>query len=202
MALLIGLTGGIGSGKSTVAGLFQKLGGHVIDADQICRELVEPGQPAWKEVVQLFGEGILKEDQTLDRAQMAGIVFNDPEKKQALEAILHPRVFEAEQARYEQIRKNEPKALVFLDAALLIESGNYRKADRVLVVDCGRETRIQRTLAKGLWTREDIEQRLDSQMSLEEKKQFADMVIHNNSDLAHLSEQVNAVFNQLKAEAS
>jgi len=190
----------MGSGKSTVADVLRELGGHVIDADQICRELVEPDQPAWKEIVQLFGEGILKADRHLDRAKMAGIVFSDPDKKKALEALLHPRVFAAEQAEYEKIRDQEPDALVFLDAALLIESGNYRKVDRVLVVDCDRETRIQRILEKGTWSREDIERRIETQMPSEEKLRHADFVVRNNADLVHLKEQVTALFNQLKAE--
>lgn len=202
MSLLIGLTGGMGSGKSTVAEIFRQLGGHVIDADEICRELVEPNQPAWKEIVQEFGEGILQPDRSLNRAKMADIVFADPKKKDALETILHPRVFAAEQAKYEEICAKEPDALVFLDAALLIESGNYRKVDKVLVVDCDRETRIQRILAKGIWNREDIERRMDNQMPLEEKLKHADFVVRNDSDLAHLKEQVTALFKQCRTEVS
>jgi dephospho-CoA kinase len=198
VALLAGLTGGMGSGKTTVGKLFKALGAHVLDADEICRSLVEPGKPAWQETVDLLGNGILKDDQTLDRRKIADIVFNDPEKKKALEAILHPRVMEEEHAIYKDIQKSDPGALIIIDAALLIESENYRKVDKVIVIACDEEIQLHRIMAKNTFSREDAERRLQQQMPLEEKIKFADYVLHNDSGLSDLKEKVEALFHQLK----
>jgi dephospho-CoA kinase len=198
VAILAGLTGGMGSGKTTVGKLLQSLGAYVLDADEICRSLVEPGKPAWLETVDLLGNGILRDDQTLDRRKVADIVFKDPEKKKALEAILHPRVMEEEQAIYKDILKNDPGALVIIDAALLIESGNYRQVDKVIVIACDKETQLHRIMAKNTFSREDAQRRLQQQMPLEEKIKFADYVLHNDSGLSELEEKVEALFHQLK----
>lgn len=198
MALLAGLTGSMGSGKTTVAKLFQALGAYVLDADEICRSLVEPGKPAWREIVDLLGKEILMDDQTLDRRKIAGIVFNDPEKKKALEDILHPRVFEEEQAEYGNILKDHPGALVIIDAALLIESENYRKVDKVIVIACDEETQLDRIIAKNMFSREDAQRRLQQQMPLEDKLKFADYVIRNDSGLSELKDEVESLSQQLK----
>lgn len=198
MALLVGLTGGMGSGKSTVGNLFQSMGAYVLDADEICRSLVELGRPAWQEIVDLLGSGIVKADQTLDRRKIADIVFNASEKKIELEAILHPKVMEEEQAIYRDILKDDPGALVIIDAALLIESENYRKVDKVIVIACNEETQRHRIMAKNRFSREDAERRLQQQMPLEEKIKFADYVLHNDSGLSELEEKVKVLFHQLK----
>jgi dephospho-CoA kinase len=198
VALLAGLTGGMGSGKTTVGKLFQSLGAYVLDADEICRSLVEPGKPAWQETVDLLGNGVLRDDQTLDRRKVADIVFNDPEKKKALEVILHPRVMEEEHAIYKDILKDDPGALVIIDAALLIESENYRKVDKVIVIACDKETQLHRIMAKNTFSREDAQRRLQQQMPLEEKIKFADYVLYNDSGLPELEEKVEALFHQLK----
>ena len=201
MALLAGLTGGMGSGKTTVGQILSDLGAQVIDADIITRSLVEPGQPALQEIVDLLGSGVLRDDHTLDREKIADRVFNNIEKKEALEAILHPRVFAEEQRRYNEIKRSDSSALVVLDAALLIESGNFRKVDKVIVVACDEETQIQRILAKKRFTRTDAERRLGQQMPLEEKIKFADYVIHNDSGYPELKQKVEALFHQLKKMA-
>ncbi|MEE8259840.1 MAG: dephospho-CoA kinase [Nitrospinaceae bacterium] len=198
MALLAGLTGGMGSGKTTVGKLFKALGAYILDADEICRSLLEPGKPAWNETVDLLGNGILRDDQTLDRRKIADVVFSDLEKKKALEAILHPRVMEEEQAVYKDILKDDPGALVIIDAALLIESGNYRKVDKVIVIACDEETQLHRIMDKNTFSREDAHRRLQQQMPLEEKSKFADYVLHNESGLSELEEKVEALFHQLK----
>jgi len=198
VALLAGLTGGMGSGKTTVGKLFKASGAHVLDADGICRSLVEPGKPAWQEIIDLLGNGILRDDQTLDRKKIADIVFNDPQKKKALEAILHPRVMEEEQAIYKDILKDDPGALVIIDAALLIESGNYRKVNKVIVIACDEETQIHRIMAQNTFSREDAQRRLQQQMPLEEKIKIADYVLHNDSGLSELKEKVEVLFHQLK----
>jgi len=198
VALLAGLTGGMGSGKTTVGNLFKALGTYVLDADEICRSLVEPEKPAWREIIALLGNGVLRDDQTLDRRKIADIVFNDPEKKKALEAILHPRVMEEEQAIYRDILNSDPGALVIIDAALLIESENYRKVDKVIVIACDEETQLDRIMAKNTFSREDAQRRLQLQMPLAEKIKFADYVLHNDSGLSELKEKVEALFHQLK----
>ncbi len=198
---MVGLTGGMGSGKTTVGRLFKELGAHVLDADVISRALVEPGKPAWQEIIDLLGKEVLRDDQTLDRGKIADIVFNDSDKKMALEAILHPRVMAEEHALYQEIAENEPQALVIIDAALLIESENYRKVDKVMVVACDEETQIQRILAGNAFSREDARRRLSQQMPLKEKIKFADYVIHNDSGLPELKEKVEVLFSQLKEMA-
>jgi len=201
VALLVGLTGGMGSGKSTVAGMLEEFGAHIIDADAICRILVEPEQPAWQEIAKTFGKGILLKDGTLDRAQLADIIFSDPSQKKVLEDILHPKVFEEERALFKKITEKEPSALVIVDAALLIESGNYRKVNKVVVVASDEEIRIQRILDKSRFSREDIQRRIRNQMDLKEKVKFADYVLENNAGLAELKNQVEALFKDLKSLA-
>jgi len=202
VALLVGLTGGMGSGKTTVAKYFKALGAYVLDADEICRSLVEPEKPAWREIIDLLGNGILRDDQTLDRRKIADIVFNDPEKKKALETILHPRVMAEEQAVYKDILQDDPGALVIIDAALLIESENYRKVDKVIVIACDEETQLHRIMAKNMFSRKDAQNRLRLQMPLEEKIKFADYVLHNDSGLSELKKKAESLFHQLKQLAA
>ncbi|MFQ5673321.1 MAG: dephospho-CoA kinase [Nitrospinales bacterium] len=198
MSLLVGLTGSMGSGKTRAANLFRKLGAHILDADAVCRALVKPGEPAWREIVERFGNKILLADDTLNRAELAKIVFAEPDKKAALENILHPRVFREEEKFYDNIRHRQPDALVIIDAALLIESGNYKKMDKVVVMSCAKDEQIRRLLARGSWSREDIEKRLSRQMKVEDKIKLADYVIHNDGSLEDLETQVESVFHELK----
>nr|WP_283094874.1 dephospho-CoA kinase [Nitrospina sp. Nb-3] len=193
------MTGGIGSGKTTVAGMLQELGGYVIDADLLCRELVRPDEPAWREIVGHFGDSILNSDRTLNRARLGDVVFRDPAEKQVLESILHPRVFEEEERRFAGIVRNDPEALVFIDAALLIESGNYRKVDKVIVVAGDRQTQLENSLKKGFLRREEIERRIENQMKVEDKLAYADFIIRNDGDLQLLKQNVRRVFEDLKA---
>ncbi len=199
MAVLVGVTGGMGSGKSTVSGMMSELGGHIIDADQICRRLVEPGKPAWKEIVECLGSEIVLPDETLDRKKIAQIIFNDAEKKKSLEEILHPKVFEEEQVEFEAISFKNPSSIVVLDAALLIESGNYRKVDKVVVVACSEEQAIKRIVARGRFTEDDARQRIRTQMPLDAKKAVADYILENNSSLESLNRSVEELYENLKA---
>lgn len=198
VSLLVGLTGSMGSGKTVVAEMFRKLGAHILDADAICRDLVKPDEPAWHEIVDFFGKEVLLPDETLNRPGLAKIVFDDPGKKKALEKILHPRVIAEEQKAYEGIRKKRADALVVLDAALLIESGNYEKMDKVVVVSCTEEEQIRRLLEQGRHSRQDIEKRLRTQMSIDDKIKYADYIIHNSGTLDELETRVESVFGELK----
>jgi len=191
----------MGSGKTLAASMFRELGVRTIDADAICRDLVAPGEPAWKEIVDQFGEGVLAGDRTLDRQRMAGIVFSDPTQKKKLESILHPRVFEEEARIYDRLRKEDPRVIVIVNAALLIESGNFRNMDRVVVVRAEEKTQVDRVVKRGGMSRDDVLRRIRNQMSLEEKIKFADHVIDNTSSVDHLHAQVDQLFDLFKALA-
>lgn len=201
MALLVGLTGGMGSGKSIAGEMLNELGAHIIDADEICRSLSEPGKQAWREIVQLFGDEILVPDQTLNRKKLADIVFNDPEKKMALEGILHPKVFAEEQRIFEEISQRDKDAIVVINAPLLIESGNYRKMDKVVVVACEERVQVERIEQKGIFSGEEALKRIKTQMKLKEKLQFADYNIDNNSSVEDLRIEVKKLYQKLKSQA-
>ncbi|HXX33475.1 MAG TPA: dephospho-CoA kinase, partial [Thermodesulfobacteriota bacterium] len=134
--LIIGLTGGVASGKSTVSNVLKEEGAHLIDADRIARELVRPHTPAWHELIKLFGEEILEEDGSIHRKKLAALVFSHPEKRGLLNQLLHPRIREEMQRRMKEIGQRDPEAIVVIDAALLVETGAYREVDRLIVVYC------------------------------------------------------------------
>ncbi len=197
MSLLIGLTGGMGSGKTLVASTFKKLGAFIIDADILCRELVLRGQPALDLIVQTFGPDILDSAGNLDRKKMASIIFDDAKRKQDLENILHPLVFSEEEKIYREIHQQNPQALVIIDAALLIESGNYKNVDKVVLVACDVETQVQRVLKRSAFNREEVLDRIRSQMPLAEKRKFADYIIDNSSTEEDLRESVEKLSQKL-----
>ena len=197
MSLLVGLTGGIGSGKSLAAKFFAEKGAHIIDADQLSRELVCPGQPALKEIVDVFGEFILDASGNLDREALAKIIFEDTEKKSALEAILHPKVIVREQEIYLNISASNPSAIVIVDAALLIESGNYKNVDKVIVVQSQEEQQIQRILSRGFQNYDQAISRIKNQMSFEEKSKYADYILDNQSQPEGLRINVQEIYAKL-----
>jgi len=199
--VLIGLTGGIGSGKSLAASLFRDLGARVIDADILCRELVLPNRPAWKEIVEKFGSDILQDDERLDRKKISSLIFSDPAKKLTLESILHPKVFEEERRRYQRVLEGDPDAVVIVDAAMLIESGNHKNMDKVIVVRSRMEDQVERVVKRNGWSREQVIERLNSQMSVEEKLLHVDFIIENDGDLANLRDNVSKVFKDLTGKA-
>jgi len=202
MGLLVGLTGTMGSGKSTTASILKKMGAFIIDADAICRELVQPNRPAWKEVVQTFGEKILQgNDQEIDRGKLAQIVFNDKTKKKQLENILHPRVITEEKKLAEQIFKDHSEAIVIVEAALLIESGNHRRMDKTIVVTCDEEQSIQRSMKRSFLNRDEAISRIQNQMPQAEKIKEADYVLQNNSKQEDLEVKVQALYSELKTLA-
>jgi dephospho-CoA kinase len=199
MGLLVGLTGTIGSGKSTAATFLRNLGAFIIDADAICRDLVLPDRPAWKEVVQTFGKNILQVDsQKLDRAKLAQIIFSDNKKKEQLESILHPKVIEEEKKLAEQTFKDHPEAIVVLEAALLFESGNDQSMDKVIVVLCDEEHSIQRVMKRSSLSRDEAVLRIQNQMPQAEKIKKADFVLHNNGSIEGLKINVQTLFSELK----
>jgi len=199
VSLLVGLTGGMGCGKSLTATFFKQLGVHIIDADQVCRDLVRPGQTALKEITQYFGNDILDSSGNLDRGRLAKIVFQDLEKKSALEKILHPKVLEQEQKEYLKISTEDPLAIVIIDAALLIESGNHKNVDKVIVVQCSEEAQVQRVLSRNTLNLDETLARIKNQMSLAEKSNYADFILDNDLRPQDLMQKVQELYPKLLA---
>ena len=192
----IGLTGGIGSGKSTVARMLKEHGAVIIDADQISRELVEPGSPTLVEIVSEFGTGVLREDGSLNRGELAALAFGSPERTAALNAIMHPRIQSESAAR---IASAPPNAIVVYDMPLLVETNQQDLVDQVIVVDVPRETQVQRATSRGMDQR-DVERRIQAQATRQERLAVADFVIDNSGAQDATREQVDGVWALLKAE--
>lgn len=189
----IGLTGGIGSGKSTVARLLAQRGAVVIDADHIAREIVEPGQPALAEIADRFGAEVISPDGSLDRGALAAIVFADSVALADLNAITHPRIA---QRTAELIEAAPDDAVVVYDMPLLVENNLTEGWDHVIVVDADRDVRIQRLIERGLDTA-DIEARMSRQATDEQRRAVADIVIDNSGDVDALETQVAAAWSSL-----
>ncbi|GII65740.1 dephospho-CoA kinase [Sphaerisporangium krabiense] len=194
--LKVGLTGGIGSGKSEVS---RRLAGHgavVIDADRIAREVVEPGTGGLAEVVAAFGPGVLREDGTLDRERLGRVVFSDPGELARLNAIVHPRVGE----RMAELQRRAPDgAVVVYDVPLLAENGLAPTYDVVIVVDAADEVRLDRLTARRGMTREDALARIRAQASREDRLKIADIVVVNEAGLGELDARVAEVWTELLA---
>jgi dephospho-CoA kinase len=197
VSLLVGLTGGIGSGKSLAASFFKEEGAHIIDADQLSRDLVRPGKPALKEIVNIFGDFILEFDGTLNREKLANIIFQDLKKKAALEAILHPKIIEKEHEEYSFLRAKDPSSIVIIDAALLIESGNFKSVDKVIVVQSSEEQQVKRILSRSSLTYNQALARIKNQMSLADKNIYADFTLDNQFEPEDLRENVITLYKKL-----
>lgn len=198
--LIVGLTGGIASGKSLVAGIFKNLGAHIIDADRIVRELLEPGQDAWKEVSEYFGDDIMMPDRGIDRRKLGQIVFSHPSKREWLNQCLHPRVFEAYTAQVKRLCERTPDAIVVFDAALLMETGFHRKMDTTVLVYAHADQQLARLMKRDRFTREHALARIESQMPLSEKRRYADYVIENTGTKEEAERRAREVFARLKEE--
>lgn len=194
--LKIGLTGGIGSGKSTVADLLSSEGFLIIDADQIAREIVEPGQPALAELVEAFGPEIIKKDGSLDRPGLAAKAFVDPEHTALLNSITHPRIAEETARRFAEAEANGTKVAIY-DMPLLVDKGLDRGMDMVLVVDVNVEERVRRLVEKRGLGEEDVRRRIDSQVPDEVRLKAADVVIDNNGSLDDLKENMKNVIAEI-----
>jgi dephospho-CoA kinase len=198
--LLVGLTGGIATGKSTVDALLRDLGAAIIDADVLARDVVEPGEPALDEIVAEFGRGVLEPGGRLDRKALGAIVFADPERRRKLEAMTHPRIRERFQRQLEVLAARGFRGLVIFDAAVMIESGNYRNMDRLVVVIADEATQIARLMARDGIDRDEALRKIKSQMPLAEKAKLADHVIDNSGDCTTTEAQVVKVHESLMAE--
>ena len=200
--LLVGLTGGIATGKSTVTARLRERGAEIIDADVLAREVVEPGEPALAEIAAGFGPAVLGPDGRLDRKALGAVVFADPERRRALEAITHPRIRDRFQRRLEALAARGFRGLVIFDAAVMIESGNYRNMDKLVVVVTDEPTQIARLIARDGIDRDEALRKIRSQMPLAEKAKLADYVIDNSGAPAATAERVRAVYQALLADAA
>jgi dephospho-CoA kinase len=197
--LIVGLTGGIASGKSSAARIFIKLGVKIVDSDVLARIVVEPGRPALSKIRERFGGGVINADGTLCREKLRDIVFHDARALTDLNAIVHPAVY-AEMAReMGEYRKDPGDTILMLDIPLLYESGGEKIVDQVVVVWIDRETQIQRLIGRDGFSREDAINRIEKQMDLDEKKRRADFVIDNTGTFEDLELRVGEVYERLFA---
>ncbi len=193
---ILGLTGGIASGKSTVAKLFRQRGVPVIDADDLSRRIVEPGQPALNEIVEAFGPSILHEDGTLDRNKLGDLVFRDDEARARLEAITHPRIARAMLSdAADAFTEGHP--FVLYEAALLVESGTHQLLQALIVVDVSPQTQRRRLCRRDELSADDAQRRIDAQMPLDQKRDAADYIIDNDDGLDHTERQVDGLLDTL-----
>jgi dephospho-CoA kinase len=195
---LVGLTGGIASGKSTVAVILRRLGAAIINADDLSREVVQPEQDAWKEILDTFGADILQEDKTLDRRKLRKIVFDFPEARKKLETITHPRVRALAEKRISELARAGSSIIVY-EVPLLFENQIHLWLRPVILVACDIETQKKRLLQRDRLTAVEAQQHLDAQMSLAEKRKLADYVIENNGSLEDLEQRVREVLQQIQA---
>jgi dephospho-CoA kinase len=196
--LKVGLTGGIAIGKSYVARVFTELGCRVFDSDKIARDVVVPGTPGYEQVVDEFGSEILTGDSSIDRAKLGKVVFGDESKRQRLNAILHPLIIAEQDRLLSEVAAEDPDAIAIVDASLMIETGSYKRFDKIIVVYCDREIQIERLMRRNMFTREEAEARLAAQMPAEEKLKYADFVIDTTGNFDETREKVVEVFEQLK----
>jgi dephospho-CoA kinase len=195
--LRVGLTGSIGVGKSFVASVFVELGCHVVDADQTAREVVMPGTPGLKALTEAFGEEILNPDGTLDRKQLGAVVFNDESQRQRLNHILHPFIIVRQDEIMNAWEAEDPDGIGIIDAALMIESGGYKRFDKLIVVHCRPEVQLERLMLRDKLSRDEALRRINSQMPQEEKQKFADYLIDTSDGFELTRTRTLEVHNQL-----
>ena len=196
--LRVGLTGSIAVGKSFVTGVLAELGCHVIDADAIARDVVAPGSEAIKRVGDEFGADMIQADGTLDRAKLASVVFADANKRQLLNSILHPYIISEQDRRLRDLEAKDPGGIGVIDAALMIESGGYKRFDKLIVVHCEPEIQLSRLMSRSGVTKEEALERIGSQMSQEEKKRFADFLIDTSDGFEITREKTKEVYEALR----
>jgi len=197
--LLVGLTGGLGAGKSTVARMLADRGAVVVDADELARRAIDPGSPGFHKVVRVFGDDVVAEDGSIDRRALARIVFDDPEARRALESITHPEVFRL-LAQEVEGRRDTDDVVVF-DAPLIVETGFDAATDVLVVVTLDPALQLERVVARGM-DRAEAEARIAAQASPEEREARADEVVRNDGDLEDLERRVAALWERLRREAA
>jgi dephospho-CoA kinase len=195
--LHVGLTGGIASGKSTVSNMFQEKGAFLIDFDELAHIVEEPGKQAWVAIINAFGKEILRENGSIDRAKLGQVVFYDSAKRSRLNRIVHPAVFEEWQCRIEAIKVEKNNAVIISDVPLLFEVGLNSMFDVSILVYVPPDVQIKRLMARNGYTEEESKARLLSQMSIEEKKKLADIIIENVGSLSETEKRIHQVWKDL-----
>ena len=196
--LKVGLTGSIAVGKTYVCEVFRELGAVVLDADLTAREVVEPDTRSWQLIVDNFGETVLQSDKQIDRAKLGAIVFADEAKRQLLNSIVHPLVFEAQNQWLVAQETENPRNIAIIDAALMIESGGYKRFDKLIVVWCKPEIQLERLMLRNNLTVAEAQKRINAQMPQEEKKRFADYLIDTSEGFETSKQQVIEIYGQLR----
>jgi len=202
--LRVGLTGGIGCGKSTVAAMMSELGCHVLNADKMAHALIAPGEPAYEEVRRQFGPNVLAADGSIDRARLAAVVFADAAKLASLNAIVHPRVLRELDRELERLSRIDPHGVAVVEAALLIESGYDQRLARLVLVTCSREQQLERLTSPAFgraMSREQAEKRIAAQMPLQEKRKLAHDEIDCSGSLEDTKRQVRMLVEQFRQMA-
>ena len=200
--LKVGLTGSIAVGKSFVCECFRELGCHILDADQTAREVVAPGTEGLRRVVQEFGAEILNAEGKLDRKHLASIVFADDGRRKLLNSIVHPLVIEVQDDWIREHERSDPDGVAIVDAALMIESGGYKRFDRIVVVWCEPAIQLKRLMLRDNLTLQEARNRIDAQLPQDEKKRFADHLIDTSNGLEETRHRVDAVFREWRSANS
>ena len=196
--ILVGLTGGVATGKSTVAKMFKECGAVVIDADELAHEVVKPGKSAWREIVKTFGKTVLNTDRSLNRQALGRIVFRNPEKRRRLERIIHPRVAREQARLTKQAARTDPQAVVIYDVPLLFEAGIDTRVDTTIVVAADRKTQVARLKKRNGLSQAEAIRRIRSQMPLAKKIQRADHVLNGTLPRPSLGQQVSLLLKDLR----
>jgi len=196
--ILVGLTGGVATGKSTVAKMFKQCGAAVINADLLARQVVEPGKPAWRAIVKLFGKRVLNHDRSLDRQALGSIIFHNPKKRRQLERIIHPRVAREQARLTKAITRKDPNAVVIYEVPLLFEAGVDKRVDKIIVVTADRNIQIARLKKRNGLSRAEAIRRIRSQMPLAKKTQQADHLLNGTLPRPSLRRQVGQLFRSLR----
>ena len=197
--LRVGLTGGLASGKSFVGRTLRDLGCHLIQADELGHAVLLPGGEAYDTVVAEFGRGILDETGAVDRRKLAALVFANAERLSVLNGLVHPAVIRREEQLLEDAASIDPRGIAVVEAAILIETGSFRRFDRLILVVCTREQQISRSMSRDGCTREEVEARLRRQMPLEEKRKYADFIVDTSGTKENTVQQVREVYAALRS---
>jgi len=194
---VVGLTGGIASGKSVVSNMLRDLGASIIDADEISREVMIPHTKCWEEVIASYGSELLLEDLTIDRKKLAISVFKNSKKIKKLNRIVHPYIMQRIEEMIDEIKDKDPQTLVIVDAALLVETGVYKHYDKLIVVYVSKETQLKRLIIRDAMSQEEAESRIELQSPLTEKLKVADYIIENEGSLSKTRKEVQKVYKAL-----
>jgi dephospho-CoA kinase len=196
--LVAGLTGSIATGKSMVSAILKDLGAFIVDADIAARQVVAPGMPAWEEIIRIFGKDILKETGEIDRERLGRLVFNDSGLRSILEEVVHPEVVHSMDEQISSINSGFPDAVVILDVPLLIETGMYKGVNEVIVVYCPEDMQITRLMVRDKISREDALAKVRAQISIEEKRRYATLLIDNSTSRDNTRIQVENLYVRLR----